>query len=197
MKTILFPSILFLLAATVCAQQTANLITPTSFDQIKKNTTLAELKKLYGSKNVKDDLEYAPEGLDSFKVSKIFKDTQKEIIVQWKKNKLYKQVDMVYTYQKGSPYKTADGLKVGSTLDQLVRVNGKRISFSGFSWDYGGMISSFGKGKLDKSNIYFDLGTEDLLPDGLLGEVELHSDMPLVKKNFKKIFVTRISVVFN
>ena len=109
---------------------------------------------MYGAKNLKEDMSYAPEGLDSFKCTKIFKDTKKEIIVVWVKGKLHKKINYIEANTEGSIYRTVQGLGVESTLDQLVKVNGKRINFSGTGWDYGGGIVHITKVNL-RSQRYF------------------------------------------
>lgn len=49
-----------------------------------------------------------------------------------------------------SSWHTAEGIRIGTTLDELVELNGKPIQFSGFGWDYGGAVLSFNQGKLEK-----------------------------------------------
>jgi hypothetical protein len=77
----------------------------------------------------------------------------------------------------------------------LLAVNGKRISFSGLDWDYGGFISSFGKGRLESSTILFRLNGKDGLPEKLMGDIQLNTDMPLVKKNLDKMVIGQITLV--
>lgn len=178
-------------------QKYALLITEKSFAGITNNTGIADLERLFGKQHVKDDIDYGPEGADTIQVTKVYPDNAKEIVVFWKKNGYHKRVASLEAYQVGSPYSTADGLKIGTKLGKLLQVNGHALSFSGPGWDYGGYISSFHKGKLAHSNINYQLFNGDGLPDKLLGDVQLSTDMPLVKKNLDRLYIGRITLVLS
>ncbi len=122
------------------------LITDTSFGRINKSTDLKKLIELFGKKNISDGIEYGAEGQDSFIVTHIYPNTNKEIIIGWKQKKLHKEIVSAECLAENSPYHTINNLKVGSTLKELLQVNGKRINFYGTGWDYGGLITSFNNG---------------------------------------------------
>ncbi len=52
-----------------------------------------------------------------------------------------------------------NGVKIGTTLSELVKLNGKPFTFTGFDWDYGG-YAIFEKGKLENDcysiQLYYD-----------------------------------------
>jgi len=183
----------FILAA---AAQKVNLITAQSFDRITNTTSYKDLQKLYGAANVKDDIDFGPEGGDSIKVTKVFAETKKEMVVYWTEKGFHKKVASVECYQEGAPYYTGDTVKIGSTLKKLLQVNGKRIDFSGMDWDYGGFISSYNKGKLANAAITYSLGSGKNMSTKLSGEGQFNTDMALVKKNLNNIKVIRLSVDF-
>lgn len=179
------------------AQKTGNhLISAVAFDKVTKTTNFAGLQKLYGKNNVKDDIDPGPEGGDSIKVTIVYPGSAREFSVFWNEKQYHKKIGFVECYQSNSPYFTTDSLKIGSTLKKLLAVNGKRISFSGMGWDYGGSISSFGKGKLEKSPMQFQLAGKDGVSDKLMGDIQLNTDMQLVKKNLDKLYISKISLVF-
>jgi hypothetical protein len=173
----------------------ADLITDTSFGPINKLTSYADLEKLFGKNNLLDTMDYGAEGLDSFIVTRIFSNSPKEIVVNWQEDKFHKKINMVECMQPNSPYSTSDSLQIGSTLEKLLAANGKPISFNGTGWDYGGQITSYNKGKFENSNIFFSL---DAMEDatGVMGDQELNTGMAKVKANLKKLFISRISVLF-
>ncbi len=179
-------------------QQLNNLlITEKSFAGITNNTGIAELERLFGKQHVKDDIDYGPEGADTIQVTKVYPGNAREIVVFWTKNGYHKRIASLETYQVGSPYVTASGLKIGTKLGKLLQVNGHALSFSGPGWDYGGYISSFHNGKLAHSNISYQLFNGDGLPDKLLGDVHLSTDMPLVKNNLNRLYIGRIILVLS
>ncbi len=173
------------------------LITNNKFGKIDSTTNFNQLKNLFGEKNVTDAVEYGAEGMDSFKVTKIYEGTPKEIIVGWKKDKFHKEVSDAECFQENSPYFTTDSLKIGSTLQQLLEANGKPIKFYGTDWDYGGMITFYNKGKFEGSNISFQLGDKPGISEKIMGDQELTTDMPLVKFNLKKIGIAKITLMFD
>lgn len=168
------------------------LITDTSFGKINKKTTLADLQNIFGNNNLQDTINYGAEGMDSFIVTKVYSNTSKEIIIGW--YKFHTAISTVDCLQPNAPYHTADGLKIGSTLESLLKANGKKITFTGTSWDYGGMISSYHKGKYHNSKVYFRLTSAPDANDSIMGDHELNTDMPLVKQNLKKIYISDISL---
>lgn len=173
------------------------LITDTSWGFINNKLNFSDLKVIYGNDNVKDERICGPECIDSIDVTKIHPATSKEIIVYWKDSAYHNTISMLMTHAEGSPYHTATGLKIGSPLKDVLQLNGKKITFSGFGWDYGGYVQSYNNGTLEKSPIHFRF---DLMEDSgteLLGDVELNTDMPAVQKKLDKIKVYQLSLVFH
>lgn len=173
------------------------LITNTSIGKISRSTTLANLENIFGKSNIQDTINYGDEGMDSFMVTKIYSNTPKELIIDWQKNKFHSSISRVDLNQENAPYYTIDSLKIGSKLEMLLKANGKKINFSGTSWDYGGFISSYNGGKYNKSNINFRLASAEDASEKIMGDHELNKDMPLVKNNIKKIYISNISLILD
>ncbi len=170
------------------------LITDTSFGKINRTTVLSDLENLFGKQNIQDTINYGAEGMDSFIVTKVFSNTAKEITIGWRQDQLHKKIASVEIYQTGSPYYTTDSIMIGSILEKLLQVNGKKINFYGTEWDYGGTITSYNKGKFDRSNIFFTLNGKQDMSEKLLGDSEFNTDLPLVKSNLKKLYVSSITL---
>lgn len=49
---------------------------------------------------------------------------------------------------QGARHWTIKGLKVGSTLQDVIKANGGKFEISGFEWDYGGYVTDLKGGKL-------------------------------------------------
>lgn len=170
------------------------LITDSSFGKINKTTTFNELQTIFGKHNLQDTINYGAEGMDSFVVTKIYTNTPKEIVINWQMDKFHSAIATVDCLQENSPYHTIDSLKIGSTLEKLLQVNGKKINFYGTQWDYGGMITTYNGGKFDKVNIFFRLDSHADASDKIMGDHELNTDLPLVKANLKKLYINNISL---
>jgi hypothetical protein len=178
------------------AKMDSLLITDSSWGRIKKSDDFAALKGTFGN-NIIDKRICGPECIDSIDVSIIYPDAVNESIVYWKDSAYHKVISFIECYNDSSKYYTSSGIKIGSGLPELLKLNGKRINFYGFDWDYGGGIISYNNGALEKSPIHYDLGLkgEDRGLD-LLGDTEFHSDMPAVKKAIDNIYVRKLSLSF-
>ena len=175
----------------------STLITDSSWGLITKNTDFAELQAIYGSANVKDERICGPECADSIDVTRIYPEKNNEFIVYWKDSLYHKSIAFIETYLPNGPYHTDKGLKIGSTFEELLKINGKKIIFSGFDWDYGGSIQDYGMGTLQNSSISFRLGLDEDAGTELSGDTEFNTEMPEVKKNMTKIKISSISLSFH
>lgn len=175
----------------------STLITDSSWGLITKNTDFAGLQAIYGTSNVKDERVCGPECIDSIDVTIIYPETKNEAIIYWKDSAYHKTIGMIRCYSSGASYHTSTGIKIGSGITDLLKLNGQKITFYGFGWDYGGGIISFNKGALEKSPVHFELDAISEIDNNLLGDTELHTDMPLVKKYLDKIRVRLISLSFS
>ncbi len=174
------------------------LLTDSTWGWIDHSTNFDGLKKLYGESNIKDETICGAECVDSVDVTLVYPDSNKEFIVYWRDSFYHRQIDLERCYKMGAPYHTAGGLKIGTTLTELLQMNGKPIHFFGFGWDYGGGVISLNHGVLENSNVRFKLDiSEDAAGDNAIyGDTELNSGMPAVKKSADKIHVGQILIAF-
>jgi hypothetical protein len=170
------------------------LVTETSWGLVHKNADIESLRSVFGASEVVDSTILGPEGIDTLQVTYVFPGKAKEMIISWKDSFYHKRIGFIETYQPEAPYRTENGLKVGSTFKQLLDANGQPINFSGFGWDYGGHIISYNKGKLDSSHIVYRLTSEASLPDELYGDTELNTALPAVQQHMEKIIVYSITL---
>lgn len=176
------------------------LITDSSWGLIRPTMDITEIKALYGEHNLKDERICGPECIDSLDVTKLFPGTSNESIIYWKEKAWHKTIAMIMCYQDSAQFHTDKGLKLKSSLSELLRLNGQKISFSGFGWDYGGTITSFNNGRLEKSALHYELDlsktpAEDEM--GVFGDTSLDTDMPLVKKLLPYIHIRKLTLVLN
>lgn len=175
----------------------STLITDSTWGLVTKNTNFAGLQATYGASNVKDERVCGPECMDSIDVTIIYPETNKQITIHWKDSAYHKTIVYMEAWFPESSYHTAAGIKIGSPFKDLLQLNRQKITFSGFGWDYGGSIHSYNKGILEKSAVHFQLGQTEDTGTELSGDIELHTDMPEVKKYMDKIQVSHISLSFN
>lgn len=216
MKKILVPIIL--LIALSCSEhkkpvtETAPVITPlppvvdsllitdSSWGLIKQHMNFSDLKGIYGAANLKDERICGPECVDSLDVTKLYPGTANEAIIYWKEKAWHQKIDMIVCYQDGAHYHTDKGLKIKSGVNELLSLNGKKINFMGFGWDYGGTITSYNGGNLENNNLDYVL---ELVkePDEderfIFGDTVLDTDMPMVKKLVPDIYIRKFTLVLN
>jgi hypothetical protein len=216
LKKILIP--LLLLVAFSCTEQkkpvteTAPVITPlppvvdsllitdSSWGLIKKDMKFEDLKLIYGEANLKDERICGPECIDSLDVTKLYPGTINEAIIYWKDKAFHKTIGMIVCYQDSALYHTDKGLKLKSGFTELLRLNGKKISFMGFGWDYGGTITSYNGGALENTALHYDIDlakepAEDEM--AVFGDTSLDTDMPLIKKLLPAIYIRKFTLVLN
>lgn len=115
---------------------------------ITPNTTEAELNRLFGADKVQRRTIMVAEGTEQRQVSVILPDTPNELILFWRDNN-YGGGPKAVWIRRGGEWQTAQGIKVGTSLEELNRINGKPFGFYGFGWDYSGVVNrSWGGGTL-------------------------------------------------
>lgn len=139
---------------------------------IKPGMTAAQIETAYGAANVHHEDIPGAEG-ETIPGARLFADTERELEIIWdpenEKKKVVFDVRVV-----GADWKFENGLKVGMTIEEVEKINGKPFKVAGFSWDYGG-YANFEGGKLAaKVSIRFNPSTEEI-PEYLVGDKELSS----------------------
>lgn len=173
------------------------LITDSSWGLVTPTADFEFLKKQYGD-NIKDERICDAECMDSIDVTKLYPGTTNEAIIHWNTGAYHKTISMIECFNDSAAWHTADGIKIGSLFASLLKLNQQKITFSGFGWDYGGSITSYNSGKLENSNIHYRLNLSEYSGnDSLLGDIELHTDMPAVQKAMDKITVFWLTLSFS
>ena len=176
------------------------LITDSSWGLIRPNMKFTDLKAVYGEANLKDERICGPECVDSLDVTKLYPGTINEAIIYWKEKAWHKTIAMIVCYQDSARYNTDKGLNNKRGFSVLRWLNKQKIGFTGFGWDYGGSITSYHNGQLEKTAIHYELDisknpSEDEM--GVFGDTSLDSEMPLVKKLLPYIYIRKITLVLN
>jgi hypothetical protein len=113
-----------------------------------RNASHAELVKAFGNNNVVyRDVEGA-EG-QTIKASVIYPtDPKAKLEVIWSDEKA-RRGPMVRAKDQ-SAWATANGIRIGTALAEVEKLNGKAFKLSGFDWDYGGHVTDWLGGALAK-----------------------------------------------
>ncbi|MBO0934054.1 hypothetical protein [Fibrella aquatilis] len=183
---------------------------------VRANSTEASLKSLYGAKLVVRDTVYMGEG--EFEIgTTVFKNTADQIQILWKDKQAFARPEIVFirpAYDDNNQLRpgtagkeiqwtirssdsptdsTPDFIKIGTTLRDVEKANGKPFKLYGFGWDYGGTTAGWEGGKLqaaDKKSYLslifgFDAAfyeAENKLYDTVMGDSEFLSNNPAMQQ---------------
>ena len=155
---------------------------------VKQSDTFESLQKQYGETNiVKTELPGA-EGETSQGWMLFPKDPEKKLLIYLDANDLHP--DSIISKGLTSKWQLSNSIKLGTDIKALQALNQKTFSFYGFYWDYGGVISDWNGGTLDKkaadgSHIGMNLCPPEntKLPDNYLsGDGTFNSNDPMAMK---------------
>ena len=148
---------------------------------ITSASTEAAIQKAYGKKNVVRRTIGLGEG-ETTEGTVVFPDTDNELIIEWAAGKTYQQPATIRIEKTKGTWTTNQGIRVGTSLDQLQTINGKDFKFAGFEWDYAGIAKDWQGGKISKQlTVFLEATKPDALYPDLLGDALFPSSHPKAK----------------
>jgi hypothetical protein len=139
----------------------------------------------YGEDNIARDTAWYPEGMGQYMVTVLYPRTKNEVIFSWLDSAAYVGLDEITVSADSSEW-TARGVKIGTTLTELVELNGGHFTFSGFGWDYGGYATWGDDGKLQGISVRLDSSEEMMAQeqlDSLSGDRTVSSNSTAARLN--------------
>jgi hypothetical protein len=161
---------------------------------ITRTSTQAQLARIYGARNVRAVKVPVGEG-ETIDGLVLFKGSPSELQIRFKPGT--KRVEWVVVNRRGSPWRTRNGVGIGTSAARLATLNGARFKLYGFAWDYAGRSAGWNGGRLSKS-LVVDLEPTRKLPDREQGKVAgdgtFWSDHPVIQR--MRLTVYRILLEF-
>ncbi len=115
--------------------------------RIGGSTSEQDLSALFGAGNVRRaDIELG-EGFQVPGTLVYPEDSTKRLEIVWRDDDRQGPAEIRLTGEE-SRWRTSDGLSLGSSLQEIERVNGGPFRLAGFGWDYSGTILDCNDGKL-------------------------------------------------
>ncbi len=176
------------IAAVVPTEATAAVESFLLETAVKQSDTLESLRKQYGEANVvKSELPGA-EGETSQGWMLFPNEPEKKLLIYLDESDSHP--GSITANELNSKWHLANSIKMGTDVKALQTLNQKPFSFFGFYWDYGGVISDWNGGALDKKTvdgshigIHLCPPEDPKLPDNYLsGDGTFQSDDPLAQK---------------
>jgi hypothetical protein len=155
----------------------------------RKTTSEAELKTLFGPANVSHALIDGPEG-ETYPATVLFaRDPARTVRIVWIDDAARRGVSDVTVV--GGAWRGPRDIRVGSTMAEIEKANGRPFTLYGFGWDYGGIVSDWRKGALEAGrpgcafHARFEPGPVDdarALGDGTFSSADarMRADRPLL-----------------
>ena len=196
----IIPLLVFLVFQSIYSKKKNNFVlTPCIGNSILNSmTSEAELLKIAGKKNVERVERWYAEGTERIVGSVFFKDTPQSFFIKWKDTVSFKNPEWIEIHGDKSLWEIDNGIKIGTELEELVRLNGKHFTFAGFDWDYGGYKKKK-KGNLESDcysiQLYYDY--EDLFENEwnqIVGDKIVSTKNPILNKI--KVYVDAITFYF-
>lgn len=145
----------------------------------------AEVVEAFGEENVSTKFISGPEGMGGSENTILFEGTKDEVWISWMNDTTKSDLIAVEIRHPESTWKSKSGVGVGTTLEELEKLNGKPFTFLGFGWDFSGM-TAFSEGELAKQGLGASLeaSTDD---HEMWGDGEYSSDDPEARKAGVKV----------
>lgn len=165
-KIILIVAVLFMASCNSAKKGTSGTTAKYTVENLEKMNG-QELEKAYPGANIEEGRDLFKEGTEERPYSILYPGTENELHITWQDNKRTRIHEIRYSGE--GKWKSETGIGIGTTYEQLNKMNAKKISFYGFGWDYSGAVDWNG-GKFEKSGLRVFLKPGNNLPNKFYGD---------------------------
>lgn len=115
-----------------------------------ENFNITDVEKHYPDANAHEGHSMFDEGTVERPYTVLYPETADELHITWKDEDRKEIHDL--RFSKEGRWKSETGIKIGTSYEELNRLNEKEISFYGFGWDYSGAVV-WNDGKLEGTKL--------------------------------------------
>jgi hypothetical protein len=141
----------------------------------------ARLVAAFGKANVAFEEVDGPEGTKEMATVVFGKDPKRRLTVRWDEEKKRQRPLHI---ELGPAWRLANGLRRELSLAEVEALNGRPFALSGFEWDFGGYVTDWKKGRLERlpggCNAIVGFGPDEAAPstarDTVSGDATFASD---------------------
>jgi hypothetical protein len=131
---------------------------------LKPTSSEADLERQYGKDAVTPTRIELGEGETAPGTVLFSKDSSRRAEIVWHDTISRSRPARLILRGQRSEWTVAPGISLGTSLQELERINGRPFTLAGFGWDYAGVITEWGGGTLDRAlagvKLYVDPGPE-------------------------------------
>lgn len=174
MRKIAFLTLIVLLTSCSGSRLTAESPEKYELESLVKVISREDLKKIYPEANIAEGKDLFEEGTVERAYTVLYPETKDEILITWQdrnQNKIYQ-----IFYEGEGKWQSKEGIKIGTSYDDLVKLNEGPIKVYGFGWDYSGAVD-WNKGKMEDTNIRVFLAPENAPPKSFYGDQVIEADI--------------------
>ncbi len=148
---------------------------------IEADDTEADIIAAYGKEYVIRRVIGVGEG-EVTTATVVFPNTKNEIAVVWKPARAFIEIDVIIIEKPDASWQTDQKISTGTSLEELVKINGKDFQFFGFEWDYSGKTDGWNSGKISEYlTVFLEPAKPEVIYPELLGD-EIFSSSHLKAK---------------
>jgi hypothetical protein len=121
-------------------------------------------------------------------------DSVRRVEIVWKDTVSHRRPARVIIRGTQSKWQVGQGISLGTSLQELERLNGRPFVLAGFGWDYAGVVTDWKGGGLDSTlagvKLYLDPGPaqqQSAAYSQVLGDRDYSSDLPAMQKLNPKV----------
>ncbi|MFV8225171.1 hypothetical protein [Christiangramia aquimixticola] len=129
--------------------------------------SLDQIRKTYPDASFKNGVGIFEEGTVERPYTILYPETPDQLLITWQNEDRIKVYSVKYS--EGSKWSSNTGVKIGTSLEELNKLNGKPVSVYGFGWDYSGAVDWNG-GKLENNKLGVFLAANADIPDQFYGD---------------------------
>lgn len=145
---------------------------------INDKFTEQDLISTYGAENVKRETVGRRYG-ETIPATILFPDSKNQITIEWLDGKPYQRIKRLRIEGEGSDWQTAEGIKIGTTFEELLRINQRPFKFYGFDWEYEGKTDDWQGGNIHRyMTVYLSPKNPKAVFPAMLGDSLYLSDNP-------------------
>lgn len=167
MKKILIVGLVLLTLGCKSRKLSANSAEKFQLEKLAQVIQKNNLKNIYPDAKIAEGIDVFEEGTVERAYSILYPDTDDELLIIWK-DKTQNAVEQLY-FENDGRWVTGEGIRVGTTYEDLVKINNGPIDFYGFGWDYSGAVD-WKDGKMQNSQVRVFLAPVAAPPKSFYGD---------------------------
>lgn len=156
----------------------------------------ADLVRAYGTAAVETARVELGEGETALGSALFADDPLRRVEILWSDTLERREPTRAILRGPASLWKLPEGITLGTTLLELERLNGRPFLLAGFGWDYGGVVTSWEGGELERALagrvfVYLEpaTGGRDSADYGsVLGDRDFRSDLPAMRRLMPRVY---------